>query len=60
MARLPATLDEALDNLAADEILTAALGPTLLEGYLAIRRSEAAAYRGMEEEAEYASHFARY
>jgi glutamine synthetase len=41
---LPSTQEKALDALAADERLTSALGPTLTESYLAVRRSEWAAY----------------
>src|SRR5207302_6583791 len=36
IARLPATQEEALDALAADEILTAALGPVLAQSYVAV------------------------
>ena len=44
IVRLPATQAEALDALEADEVLTAALGPVLAGSYLAVRRSEWAAY----------------
>jgi glutamine synthetase len=37
--RLPESLDAALDALAADEVLTAALGETLVESYIAVKRA---------------------
>ena len=40
--RLPASLNEALDALAADQMLTDALGPLRTTAYLAVKRSEAA------------------
>ncbi|MEU8249041.1 glutamine synthetase family protein [Nonomuraea sp. NPDC048916] len=43
-ARLPASLDEALDALEADELLMEALGPLRRAAYLAVKRSEAAAF----------------
>ncbi|MFE0146758.1 glutamine synthetase family protein [Nonomuraea sp. NPDC059007] len=42
--RLPATLTEALDALEADEVLMAALGELRARAYLAVKRSEAAAF----------------
>ena len=39
IVRLPATQAEALDALAADAVLTKALGSVLAESYLAVRRS---------------------
>src|SRR6059058_1535060 len=47
--RLPATQEEALDALAAYDVLNAALGPTLATSYLAVRRSEWAAYSAGDE-----------
>lgn len=58
--RLPATLDEALDNLAADTVITDALGPFLTRAYLAVRRSEADTFRSQPPEFEFAQHFAKY
>src|SRR5262249_32734404 len=49
IARLPATQQEALDALEADDVLTDALGPVLAESYLAVRRSEWAAYSAGDE-----------
>ena len=57
---LPATQAEALDALAADPVLTAALGPDLAEPYLAVRRSEWAAYSAGDAAFEQQGHFAKY
>jgi glutamine synthetase len=58
--RLPATQEEALDALAADLVLTTALGPTLTTSYLAVRRSEWAAYSAGDEAFEQQGHFSKY
>jgi glutamine synthetase len=58
--RLPATQEEALDALAADDVLTVALGPTLTTSYLAVRRSEWAAYSAGDEAFEQRGHFSKY
>jgi glutamine synthetase len=58
--RLPATQAEALDALAADELLTGALGPVLTESYLAVRRSEWAAYSAGDAAFEQQGHFEKY
>jgi glutamine synthetase len=58
--RLPASLDEALDNLAADDTLMSALGDLLGRSYLAVRRSEARAYTAMDDEAQFRGHFYKY
>ncbi|MEV0228893.1 glutamine synthetase family protein [Nonomuraea sp. NPDC050786] len=42
--RLPSSLEEALDALEADEVLMEALGPLRRSAYLAVKRSEAAAF----------------
>jgi glutamine synthetase len=57
---LPATQAEALDALAADPILTAALGSVLAKSYLAVRRSEWAAYSAGDAAFEQQGHFAKY
>jgi glutamine synthetase len=57
---LPATQQEALDALAADAMLTAALGPVLAESYLAVRRSEWEAYSQGDETFEQQGHFSKY
>jgi glutamine synthetase len=58
--RLPATQDEALHALAADGLLLDALGPTLADSYLAVRRSEWAAYSEGDEAFEQQGHFSKY
>jgi glutamine synthetase len=60
VAPLPATQAEALDALAADDVLTAALGPVLAESYLAVRRSEWEAYSAEDEAFEQQGHFRKY
>jgi glutamine synthetase len=60
IVRLPATQAEALDALAADEVLTAALGPVLSGSYLTVRRSEWAAYSAGDEAFEQQGHFLKY
>ncbi|MFL5760222.1 MAG: glutamine synthetase family protein [Thermomicrobiales bacterium] len=57
---LPRSLDEALDNLQQDKLLMAAMGETLAQAFISVRRSEAATYRDQPEEFEFASHFRRY
>ena len=57
---LPATQAEALDALAADDVLTGALGPVLAESYLAVRRSEWDAYSAGDEAFEQQGHFLKY
>jgi glutamine synthetase len=58
--RLPETLSAALDALAADEVLMAALGPLRSRAYLAVKRSEAAAFAAHDADWECAAHFARF
>ena len=60
IVELPATQAEALDALAADPVLTAALGPVLADSYLAVRRSEWAAYSAGDAAFEQQGHFAKY
>ena len=57
---LPATQQEALDALAADDVLAGALGPVLAESYLAVRRSEWEAYSQGDERFEQQGHFSKY
>jgi glutamine synthetase len=57
---LPATQQEALDALEADAVLTGALGPVLTQSYLAVRRSEWAAYSAGDEAFEQQGHFLKY
>jgi glutamine synthetase len=60
IVRLPATQEEALDSLAADPLLMDALGPVLAESYLAVRRSEWAAYSAGDAAFEQQGHFEKY
>jgi glutamine synthetase len=60
IVRLPATQEEALDALLADTVLTGALGPVLAGSYLAVRRSEWAAYSAGDEAFEQQGHFSKY
>jgi glutamine synthetase len=56
MARLPESLDQALDNLEADQVLMDALGPTLARAYLIVRRSEAQAYAALDDTTTFTMH----
>ena len=58
--RLPATQEEALDALEADPVLTGAFGPALAGSYLAVRRSEWAAYSAGDAAFEQQGHFEKY
>lgn len=60
MARLPTSLEEALDNLEKDTVLLDALGQTLATAYITVRQSEASAYGKMPIEQEYREHFERF
>jgi glutamine synthetase len=60
ITRLPASLDEALAALETDNLLIEALGPLLARSYLAVRRSEADAYRNQNTDFEIAGHFYKY
>jgi len=46
--------------LEADHVLMAALGPKLAESFLAVRRSEWAAYSAADEAFEHRGHFLKY
>jgi glutamine synthetase len=58
--RLPQTLTEALDALAADKLLMNALGPLQSAAYLAVKRAEAATFEGASPEFECFQHFIRF
>jgi glutamine synthetase len=60
IARLPTSLDAALDALEADAVLLDALGPLLARSFLTVRRSEADAYRDEGTEFEIDGHFYKY
>lgn len=57
---MPATQFQALDALAFDDLLVAALGDTLADAYLAVRRSEWEAYSAGDQEFEQQGHFEKY
>jgi glutamine synthetase len=57
---LPSTQQQSLDALEADAVLTAALGPVLVESYLSVRRSEWEAYSVEDESFEQRGHFLKY
>ena len=57
---LPSAQGEALDALAADAVLTGALGPVLTQSYLAVRRSEWETYSAEDEEFAQQGHFEKY
>ena len=58
--RLPVTLTEALDALAADKVLLTALGELRSAGYLAVKRAEAAAFAEHDAAWECFQHFVRF
>ena len=58
--RLPLTLTEALDALAADQVLMTALGPLRSAAYLAVKRAEAAAFAERDAAWECFQHFLRF
>jgi glutamine synthetase len=58
--RMPANQAEALDRLAADELLLGALGEELAGAYLAVRRSEWETYAAGDEAFEQHGHFEKY
>jgi glutamine synthetase len=60
IAPLPASQEQALDALEADDVLTSALGPVLAGSYLTVRRSEWAAYSSGDEAFEQQGHFSKY
>jgi glutamine synthetase len=58
--RFPLTAAEALDELAGDEVLVAALGEPLATEYARVRRAEAVAYAAHDEAFELENHFFKY
>jgi glutamine synthetase len=56
----PATQAEALDALAADQLPGEAMGATLADSYLAVRRSEREAYSAGDETFGQKGHFEKY
>jgi glutamine synthetase len=58
--RLPASLGEALDALEADELLMEALGPLRRSAYVAVKRSEVAAFAAHDAAFESFHHFTKF
>ena len=58
--RLPTSLDEALDELEHDAVLTEALGPLLARSYIAVKRSESEFFKDRTPEEETKQHFYKY
>ncbi|MGH2390012.1 MAG: glutamine synthetase family protein [Chloroflexota bacterium] len=58
--RLPSTLNEALDCLAADRLLQDAMGELMGRAYLQVRRAEAAAFEVEDVEFEIRNHFYKF
>jgi glutamine synthetase len=58
--RYPETLGGTLVALKADPVLMGALGEPLARAYLAVRRSEAAAYGEQDDSYEFRHHFLKY
>ena len=57
---LPSSVTAALDELEKDTFLVDALGPLLSRCYLAVRRSEAAAFAAENLDFEIRNHFYRF
>jgi glutamine synthetase len=57
--RLPTSLAEALDALEADDVLMESLGDLRRRAYLAVKRSEAAAFAGADPAYECFEHFTK-
>jgi glutamine synthetase len=60
VARLPASLPEALDALEADSVLMSALGPLRSTAYLAVKRSEATHFSERDAAYESFHHFLKF
>jgi glutamine synthetase len=58
--RLPTTLDESLDALEQDAVLTQALGPLLTASYIAVRREESDFFREKTPDEKTLQHFYKY
>jgi glutamine synthetase len=58
--RLPETLSAALDALESDQLLMDALGPLRASAYLAVKRSEAAAFAAHDTAWECFHHFTKF
>jgi glutamine synthetase len=60
ICRLPQTLDDALDALQADTVLSTALGHGLIQEYLIVKRAEAGVFREHDLAFELAQHLEVY
>ena len=60
ISRLPTSLNEALDELERDEVLTEAMGPLLARSYIAVKRSESEFFEDRTPEEETRQHFYKY
>lgn len=58
--RLPATLHQAIDALAGDEVLKTAMGSSLHQAYLLVKRSEAEHFSGQDADYEIRHHFSKF
>jgi glutamine synthetase len=58
--RLPTSLNDALDELERDEVLTGAMGPLLATSYLAVKRNETAFFSDKSPVEEALQHFYKY
>lgn len=60
VTRLPETLAQAMDRLAADRVLTTTMGSHLVEAYLMVKRSEAEHFQLHNVDYELRHHFSKY
>jgi glutamine synthetase len=60
IARLPQSVEEAVENLERSDVLREAMGPMLFSPFVAVRRAEAEAFAGMEPDDVVAAHRWRY
>jgi glutamine synthetase len=58
--RYPTSLNAALDELERDEVLLDAFGAPLAKEYILVKRAEAAAFEGKDDEFELEQHFFKY
>lgn len=58
--RLPTSLDEAVDELERDDVLTSALGNLLATSYIAVKRAESDYFKEKSPEEETSQHFYKY
>jgi glutamine synthetase len=58
--RLPQSVEEAVDQLEESKVLREAMGDVLFNAFVAVRRGEAEAFAGMDDQALVAAHLWRY